>query len=150
MAGADRRPERRVARGRTTPCRQGQGGRRVPTWTYPIVAYSLSRGSRGSTGRERRAARKEVRAALGWQAEACPTHALQPPGNGQTPSPSFARMDNPEPYATHTVPPPSSEAAVGGAAARSFGASTASGTASPSPGARNKLESMPCWRVYKS
>src|ERR1017187_8831067 len=27
----------------------------------------------------------QVRATLGWQAEACPTHAAQPTGNGQTP-----------------------------------------------------------------
>jgi hypothetical protein len=33
-----------------------------------------------------------VRAALGWQAEACPTYAAQPPGNGQTPGPSDARI----------------------------------------------------------
>src|ERR1017187_10334321 len=26
-----------------------------------------------------------LRASLGWQAEACPTHAAQPPGDGQTP-----------------------------------------------------------------
>src|ERR1035441_9301386 len=42
-----------------------------------------------------------VRAALGWQAEACPTNAAQRTGNGQTPRPSFARMHKAEPYATY-------------------------------------------------
>src|ERR1035437_4282472 len=31
------------------------------------------------------------RAALAWQAEACPTYAAQPPGNGKTPIPVRAR-----------------------------------------------------------
>src|SRR5664279_6523209 len=30
-------------------------------------------------------ARREVRASLGWQAEACPTNAAQPPGSGDRP-----------------------------------------------------------------
>src|ERR1039458_6788354 len=46
------------------------------------------------------------RAALAWQAEACPTHAGQPPGNGRTPGPSFARMHKAEPYATGHVGTP--------------------------------------------
>src|ERR1035438_1747040 len=29
------------------------------------------------------------RAALAWQAEECPTHAAQPPGNGQSPAVGF-------------------------------------------------------------
>src|SRR5450631_299484 len=39
---------------------------------------------------------EDVRAALGWQAEACPTHAAEPTGNGQTPGANCGRMDRPE------------------------------------------------------
>src|ERR1035441_4798203 len=51
------------------------------------------------------------------------------------------------PYA---APPRNSDAAVGGAAPRRRTVSSASGILSPSPGARNKFESTPCCRVYKS
>ena len=50
----------------------------------------------------------------------------------------------------YAAPPRSSDAAVGAATPRMLGAGATSGTLSPSPGARNKFDSMPCWRVYKS
>src|SRR5689334_6149985 len=50
----------------------------------------------------------------------------------------------------YAAPPPRIEAAVGSAAPGTRAFSGDSGTLSPSPGARNKFASMPCWRVYRS
>src|ERR1019366_7705455 len=49
-------------------------------------------GKRPSSGGQRGALR--VGASLGWQAEACPTHAAELPGKGQAPG------GNAEPYAS--------------------------------------------------
>src|ERR1039458_4852605 len=48
----------------------------------------------------------DERATLAWQAETCPTHAVQPPGNGQTPDPGGTRtlpgnLSSPPQYYLH-------------------------------------------------
>ncbi len=50
----------------------------------------------------------------------------------------------------YAVPPLNRDAAEGGAAPFNFNVAAASGTLSPSPGARKRFVSTPCCRVYRS